>query len=360
MDGNGLYRLVEDYAACGDHRAGTSVDHLTAAWMASQLADRGLTVEVDEFPFARWQAEGEVTVAGEPVDWLGVHREWDGPVSAGPVHAVGGSVGFGGEMPFDDVVSDAVTAGAVSVVLATEHHAGSLVAVNRAPAQATGFPVLLVAGREAERLADGEVRVDVTASTVAGRTANVLARNDMPGDPLVIGTPMTGWFRCAGERATGIAVLLELVERFADRPLLVVASTAHEFDNEGLHRWITGRDRNAAAVVHVGAAVASEEPDSEGGRRLASTRLGFVRGAADGDGVAEALEAACYRVVPDPTGWLGEGAVWQEWPVPILSLSGMGPWFHTPEDVPEASTSPASLVTAADAVADAVAALLGA
>ncbi len=358
MDGAALYRLVEEYAEFGIHRTGTAADHLTAEWLAVQLSDRGLAVDRDEFPFARWQADGEVTVGGEPVDWIGVHREWDGAVPPGPVHAVARSVGHGGEMPFDDVVAEATAAGCTSVVLATEHHAGSLVAVNRAPGQATGFPVLLVPGRLGDRLSEAEVRVDVTATTVAGRTANLVARNDVPGDPLVLGTPLTGWFTCAGERGTGIAVLLELVERFAHLPLLVVATAAHEFDNEGLERWFAGWDGAARAVVHVGAAVASEEPDPDGGRRLASTRMARIRGAGHADAMVEALGDARYTTFVDPEQWLGEGAVWQRRPMPILSLSGAGPWFHTPEDLPEASTSPEALAVAADAVSRAAALLL--
>ena len=57
---------------------------------------------------------------------------------------------------------------------------------------------------------------------------NLEARNGL--EAVLITTPLTGWFGCAGEQGTGVAVLLDLVERFADRPLLVLATGGHELD----------------------------------------------------------------------------------------------------------------------------------
>ena len=67
--------------------------------------------------------------------------------------------------------------------------------------------------------------------------------------------PLTGWFGCAGERGTGVAVLLDLVERFADRPLLVLATGGHELDYLGVRQWVAARraehGERPVAVIHV-------------------------------------------------------------------------------------------------------------
>ena len=178
MEGDRLFGLVEEYAAFGDHRTGSDADHATTGWLVQQFADRGLTVEVDAYGFDRWQAHGDVTIDDEPVEHLALHGEWEGPVPEGPVLATGYSVGFGGEQSFEAVAGAAQSSGYTSAVLATEHPHGSLVGVNRAPGEETGFPIVLVPAREAGRLDGAEgsrIRVDLTAEIGPGTTANVVA-----------------------------------------------------------------------------------------------------------------------------------------------------------------------------------------
>jgi hypothetical protein len=234
------------------------------------------------------------------------------------------------------------------------------VAVNRAPGDETGFPVVLVPGREAARLEGTEgsrIEVDLAAEVVPGTTANVVAANGVEGMPLLLTTPMTGWFGCAGERGTGLAVLLELVERFADRPLLVLATTGHELLYEGVRRWVAERSLEVSAIVHVGADLATEAYGEGGVRALATSRVAFCGRSTAAAGVGRALEPGGWAFREDPAAWLGEGEVWSGFDVPLLSLTGAGPWFHTREDTPAGSTSPQSLATVADALADAVVAL---
>ena len=359
MEGDRLFGLVEEYAAFGDHRTGSDADHATTGWLVQQFADRGLTVEVDAYGFDRWQAHGDVTIDDEPVEHLALHGEWEGPVPEGPVLATGYSVGFGGEQSFEAVAGAAQSSGYTSAVLATEHPHGSLVGVNRAPGEETGFPIVLVPAREAGRLDGAEgsrIRVDLTAEIGPGTTANVVAANGVVGRPLLLTTPMTGWFGCAGGRGTGLAVLLDLVECLADRPLMVLATSGHEFLYDGVKRWVADRRLDATAIVHVGAAAASEAPEGIGRRALAPTRVAFCGGSTAATVVGEALAPGAWSFVPEPEpdAWLGEGEVWSELDLPVLSVTGAGPWFHTPEDTPSNSTSPESLAVCAAALGEAV------
>jgi hypothetical protein len=360
MEGDQLFELVEEYAAFGDHRTGSGVDHATTEWVAQQLADRGLTVEVSAYGFDRWQAHGDVTIDDEPIEHLALHGEWEGPVPGGPVLAAAYSVGFGGEQSFEAVAGAAQASGYSSAVLATDHPHGSLVGVNRAPGEETGFPIVLVPGREAGRLDGAEgsrIRVDLTAETTPGTTANVVASNGVEGRPLLLTTPMTGWFGCAGERGTGLAVFLDLVERLSDRPLLVLSTSGHELLYDGVRRWVADRNLDATAIVHVGADVASEAYGDGGVRSLATSRVAFCGGSTAVEAVGEAMTPGAWSFVPEPDAWLGEGEVWCQTGSPLLSVTGAGPWFHTPQDTPSNSTSPDSLAVCAAALGEAVEAL---
>ena len=53
MDGDDLYRVVEEYEALGIHRAGTPVDRATFDWYERHLEAVGLTTERSVVPFDR-------------------------------------------------------------------------------------------------------------------------------------------------------------------------------------------------------------------------------------------------------------------------------------------------------------------
>lgn len=359
--GDELFGLVCAYTALGDHRTGSAVDDRTAAWMAQQLTDRGLSVERQPVAFDRWVSTSSVTVAGREIDHLAVPYEWTGSLTTARVHVGSFDPARGG---FPELLSAPIEvardAGADVAVLATEHPNGSLVGVNRVyGAETSGFPTVLIAGRDLEGAAAGPIEVSLTAEQVPGTTTNVVATNGRSGVPLLLTTPLTGWFGCAGERATGIAVLLHLVERFGHLPLLVVATGGHELHWFGVDRWIDSAAPTPSAVVHVGASVAVEEDDPAGGRRLADGRLAMTTLDEPASApVAAALEAARLGLHPATDRWIGEGKSWSRLPVPLLSFSGAGVDFHTPEDIPERVTSPAALAVAAESIGDAVEAFL--
>lgn len=356
--GDDLYRLVAEYSELGVHRTGTDVDRTTAEWFTRQLAARGFEPSVDSLAFDQWCGESTLIADGEPVEHLPVYYEFEGEIDTDAPMVMALDPMSGG---FPGIVAgpaaEARAAGADALILSTTHPDGSLVAINRVPGAGSGVPTVLIAGRDHERLSHAASRrLHLRAWTQPGSTATVCATGGPAGPPLVLTTPLTGWFGCAGERGTGIAVLLDLATRLTDVPVLVAATGGHELDMFGARQWVAGvAGDDLRGVVHVGASVASEEPDSDGGRRLATTRLAMtsVDGAA-ASAMAAALAPAALDLGTGATSWIGEAEVFAALGVPMLSLSGAGPQFHTPEDTPEAATSPRSLETAADAVFDAV------
>ena len=230
-----LYAWVEAYAEFGDHRTGTSVDHLTAQWMSMRLGDFGLEVEGVSEPFDRYVAESELNADGAAVDHLPVYYCFDGSVATDKVHVVSFdpmSGGFPGAV--DGAIDEARASGAEAAVLVTQHPEGSLVAVNRVLGAASAeFPVVLAAGRDLDRLQNGYIQLALQASTEPGMTLNVVGTNlrmfdEDITDPLMLTTPLNGWFGCAGERGSGIAVLLGVVAALRERAMMVVASGGHE------------------------------------------------------------------------------------------------------------------------------------
>src|SRR5947207_11262129 len=70
------------------------------------------------------------------------------------------------------------------------------------------------------------------------RAKNVIARLDRGKDLIVVSTPQSGWFRCAGERGPGIALFLGLARWASRRPsgssFLFVSTSGHELGGLGM------------------------------------------------------------------------------------------------------------------------------
>lgn len=361
MDGVALHRLVEEYEALGIHRAGTAVDRATVDWCEGHLRSLGLRTERSSVPFDRYDTDSELTADGHPIDHLPLAYEWTGSIDTDDVVVFEVDIGHGGHTDaVDDAAREARVGGSTAAVLATRHPDGSLVAANRTIGDRGGIPTVLVAGRDHDRLrAARSVRLRMHARRQPATTENLTARNDVDGIPLLLTTPLTGWFRCSGERGTGIAVLLDLVERFADHPLLVLATGAHELDYLGVRRWVADGAEQVAAIAHIGASVGCDAVDGSGERHLVETRIARTDvGGAPAQAMGAALATANYRFVASASSWGGESEVLCDLGAPMLSVTGAGAAFHTPEDVTADVTSPASLATAGRAIADAFDTLL--
>ncbi len=347
-----LYGIVEEYAALGIHRTGTSVDRATVDWMAEQLADAGLTVEREPYDFEQWTAESMLTADGDAVDHLPVFHEFVGSIDTTDIHVEVIDPLFGG---FPSVLGPAIATardvGAGALVVATQHDEGALVAINRHPEHGSRVPTALVAGSEAERLTNASsVRLVMDSTLTPSWSTNLFATNDLDGPVLMLTTPLTGWFTCAGERGTGIAVTIDLARRLtqAGTPVQVLATTGHELENLGARRWLDRNVVDAVATMHIGASVGV--PDA---LRAAMTNVE----ADDASDLVDAVGRAGIALRTDADNWLGEGQLHAATGVPLLSFSGAGIDFHTPNDVPDRVTSPEFMNDVADALFDAAVAL---
>lgn len=371
--GSRLYERVERYADFGVHRTGHATDRPTAEWVASELADAGLRILIDDVPFDQCVIDSALLCDGDPVEHLVVPYEWTGTLDTDQVTLRRFDAGFGGRAnPLDEAIAE-LGEPPLPLLLTTGGADSALRGVNRRIHEGSGLPVVLAAGGEHDRLSRGSLRLRIDAHRRPGVTANVFAATERAanGEPaLVLSTPLNGWFQCAGERGTGVAVLLDLVERFADHPLLVVATGGHELDYFGARHWEAqaaageGPERTLGVatwlgVVHIGASIAVEQHDAPPPRPLAATRVAMTSIPADRSAaMTTSLARANYQLASDADRWLGEAEVFSAFELPLLSFTGAGHDFHTPHDTPERATSPRGMQLAADAIADAVASFL--
>jgi hypothetical protein len=347
-----MFADVESYGSRPTHRTGTNDDAATIEWLRSLLLVDGASVTVDPWRFPQWIAEWSAQLDGVPIESLPLFYETSGSFER-----------------------DAID------IVATKHPGGLLTVRNqRALHEVSELPraTLQVAGQFAGREADVRAHID-NARIVEGRSANVLASfgcdfgdGDVFGEmDVLIATPISGWFSCASERGTGIAIGRWLLRTLAQAGLRVgfLATSGHELFNLGLEHHLqrhlqqsTFREGaqgcpNAKMIVHVGASVAARMP----GEPLAlSDQLYTTSNTA---GVGSALEAIGFHnrlAGPDPKQWIGEGTRWCSVGRPLLSIAGMSHWFHTPEDTPERSTSPELLDQVATALYGEVLTLLAA
>jgi hypothetical protein len=334
-----LFGIVEEYAAIGaHHRTGTPEDARTLDWFEHRVRALGATTERQPWSFDRYDAEWSVTVDGADVVALPLFYEGTGEIeSTTPLIAIVSAVPFGTFPEWPTILADARTAGAPVVVLATRSPSGGLTAPNRSPAQpGSGLPTLLVSGALAERLKRASVGARVAARIVAGRTSNVIGRlGDGPDrDRILLTTPLSGWFRCAGERGTGIAVMLAVAERLAAEgvPILVNGDSGELIDL-GAHRFAETKPA-ARAIVHFGMGVAAGEPD---GADLRLTDGLKIR--ASVSEVRAALATVfgplgkTFIVIPDaerarPESWFGELRVWCTLDRPLISIAGGSSLFQ--------------------------------
>mgnify|MGYP000745877046 CR=1 FL=1 len=358
MNGQDLFDTVVAYSELGDHRSGTAVDEDSLAWMHAQLENIG-AVEVTRMPysFRKYDARWEVRVDGSAVPSIPLFYEGVGHVrtadpATGSLRVVAGS-----EVPdLRAFTAGAKAAGARAAVIATQAGNDLLCAVNRDPVEGSGLPTLCVAGGLAGALEATRVEVEIDARVTEGFSANLRASfGDAPDEARVLlTTPLSGWFRCAGERGTGIAVCLAVAQTLAAEGIgvTVLVTNGHELGGLGVHRYLDREQILEKAVFHFGASVASGQTDGVHPPTMRTTLLrpSAWAGSSKRSELEEALRplGVAVRLPTDeearsPDGWIGESAAWAPLGKPLVSIAGGFPLHHAPEDLPHVATNPALL-----------------
>lgn len=374
-DGNFVSRLADDlrrHAGLWEKYSGGPGDEGTATWVAERMRAAGLSVEAQAFdvPFftpmvCRLQcgdAMAEV-LPQAPVVTTGATGI---TARLAPVHGAHDAAGAGGAIaliiapyrrhaaiwlpPIGPLVRAAADAGARAIVIATMGPSGEAVALN-APADApfVAVPTAILAPRNLEPLLSAAARGETATLTldgIAGRrpTANLVGRLERGPRWLAFSTPRTGWFDCVGERGTGTAAFLALIEwaamRYPDHSLFALNSGGHEYRFGGAHRAMemAPGPRDTALWVHVGATLAARDmlelrdrsvvlPSADPQRMLMATEP-LLDAAAAAFGGLSGLERP--QPVLSEAGELSviTGRGYEK----AFAVLGVHRWFHTRED----------------------------
>ena len=368
LDGAALYADVKTYSDLGIHRTGLPGDTATTVWLERALTAAGYAVERQAFDYPVFELGrsdltlGDQRIAGFPY-WTpkttpsgGLMAPLSATGQAGTILVISLRAGSGGGLyaPPPPPISDGVGSGAAAVIAITESPLGEMSALNRTPKSAPcPVPVMLVAGREgaalkaaAEKGQSATLRLE--GRTIAGKAENVIGRRARRGRHLVVSTPKSGWFRCAGERGSGVAIWLGLARWLAttDHNVTLLAASGHEFDGYGGHIFtetLAPRPADTKLWLHIGANVAAYDYALQSGAitRQAVPRADRILACSDGlmPLAAEAFAGQPGYQKPfdiDQKTPPGEVALFQSRGyAPLIGVVAGHPLHHTPIDLPD-------------------------
>ena len=288
-------RIIQEYDSQGWHRTGTLSDHESADWLLGKVLEEGLLAEKERFelpmvvPGDCYLQVGDRVIPGLPM--------YDGSFTSlegvdGRLGLVGSTTdiwvgatrrGQGGLSDHDrfgelqDIQSARLSLNPKGLVAVTLGESPGLMASN-APKfwDPFGPPVLQVSSEFGDLLQEfairqTEIRVVVHVERMDSESFNIVGRIkglDSTLAPLVVMTPRSGWWHCAGERGGGLACWLEVMRTISqtgpDRDVIFLATSAHELGMYGITPFLSERTdfvRYAANWIHFGANIgASQEP----------------------------------------------------------------------------------------------------
>jgi hypothetical protein len=370
--GHRLYNLVKEYSRWSVHRTGTASEKAALDWFQSELQRRGAATSRFQYSFPRYEWTAQVRVGGRTVDTIPLYYQGVGNVSSDkpfvkPVTVNNAATGAAVVAAVQEAEAENASLAVLPVFNSVPPYPtyDGLVAVNVVPVAATtGVPTLFIPGQLADQAQQG-VQAHIVARIVPDQSHVITGWFGKPvSDPIIVATPQSGWFTCAAERGSGIAVALELAADLArTHPVFVVGASGHELNGIGISTYLQDAfDLQPRAVICVGSSIAAGDIDPVSGQfELASTRtVDSNPPISSVPGLAEALQAG--RFAPT-TPFPGDSAAWYQRlgnSVPLLGFSGDFPRFHTPDDRPGVTTSPALLDTAYQSVHAAALALISA
>jgi hypothetical protein len=299
-----LQGVLERYAGFGIKASGGPGDVATGAWLEDELSRAGFSTERHPFEVPFFEArEASLTCAGATA-----------PVHPQPIVVPTGPRGISAPLRLAErnadltgaialvalpakrwvtlldpqasrPIAEAIGKGAAAVVLVTNGPIGEQIGLNvslkrppferpvatLAPKDAGPFLAAAEAGRAARLTVDG------TGGGAARRPAfNLIGRLDRKAArTLIVSTPRSGWFTCAAERGSGLAVWLALAHWLARTDhgvnLEFLATSGHEYEYVGGERYLAERAPKPAQTrmwVHIGASLAARDWHELGSRLL--------------------------------------------------------------------------------------------
>jgi hypothetical protein len=348
-----IAKIIQEYDSQGFHRTGTEVDRVCASWLVGHIQQLGLEAIVEKFPISRvdpvqaYVQIGQRRVEGVPA--------FDGRFTdASGVKGKLGLCGTEADIAVTHVSPNASPAmykefqscrraGRYKGIIAITRGKRPGLSLLNAPnfTSAFGPPVLQVSSEEAPWLEEAVKQgAEVVLVTQVRRTAvNALnVTTTLKGQqanlaPLVLITPSSGWWRCAGERGGSLACWLEAMKALCAkkpaRDVVFVTTSGHELGSLGLKFFLKQHPelvKTALVWLHFGANIGAAV---DGGSALfASTeefeKMAFVA-------MSQSDAAPDERFPPSHMPY-GEVREIHQQGGHYISLLGRNALFHLPQD----------------------------
>lgn len=375
LSGEKLYEDVIAYYNLGEHRTASEVDLRTSQWLLDQLRAAGLKATLHSFTLRQFSVRqtrlmiGQQSIRAFPL-WF-PRPTGATPISAGlalfesnaepgslrgrialvTFPASAGAAMHQGSI-HSRIVLAAANAGASAVVAITEGATREIIALNSpAGAEPWPVPVVLAGQRDGPALAaaaglrakaslvlEGEDDSEATAK-------NVVARVDRGKDLIVVSTPQSGWFRCAGERGPGIAMFLGLArwasKRSTGASFLFVSTSAHELGGVGMKSFLNELAPPPERVlcwIHLGAGIATyswEETETGLKRLREADPARLLMTSPDLVPLLTASFAGLPGLTPTVSRAVGEFEFMLKAGYRIFGIAAGHRFHHTPADSPE-------------------------
>lgn len=284
--------VVARYAGLGDKASGGPGDTGAGEWLETELTRAGYQCSRQYFE-APWFESEQATLSIEGHAATIIPQAVVTPTAAGglnaPLRLALGEGRLDGAIAMivlpsrrwssalESYITSALTGvwarGASAAVLVTTGPTGDALALN-APAHRDpkAGPIAVLAPADAPAFLDAAAEGRTGRLVVTGRGGhrpafNLIARLSREARrTVVLSTPRSGWFGCAGERGSGIAVWLAsalwLADRRDDIDVELVAISGHEYENLGGERYLHEQappPERTRLWVHVGANLAARD-----------------------------------------------------------------------------------------------------
>ena len=340
-----LYNNFRKYCEVDDHRTGHPGQQATIQWLRQDLIAAGAKVALHSFRYSHYDVDCSLRSGKESIRCMPLYYSSQQAQPA-LVNVLTSLINLehGDAAAVEKIRQMLKTSNDDNslLVVGTVCPNQSLYAINTTPDQTTKSPVLLVAQSDYQRIEPDSLTGHFLAVMNVRESHNVIAGFNF--DPasagpknwqqtLAITTPISGWFECAGERGTGLAIALGLARQMAlSYKVALVLTTGHELGYCGGFAFAHQQAHPPVAVIHIGSCVGANDAKLEINTNIPLHKLDLSRAPTATVNQISRLEGR--------ESWVGESECWAHFQRPMISIAGQNADFHTPLDVMTTATSP--------------------
>lgn len=350
-----LFEIASSYSSFGYHRTGSQSQLKTEGWLQQCLKKLTNRVECFDYDYQHFEARTEVFINKKLIPSMALYYEAVGELrDCRNFEVTSVEISADETSDYEVIKQKQKQAGQRKcevLVVATWGANDSLRAFNVTPLLKDTLPTVMVPGSEHENLHEGTLSLNYSAELSQRKAKNIIAcfGDHSTDDPVVITTPISGWFECAGERGTGIALAIALAKKISKtKPVRLVLASGHELGYLGGFKYTAGLKASPAAVIHIGSCLATHGSALNAWSNIEDNRF---------DQFASYLQQVDIPITKvakpsERTDWVGEAECWSHFNCPMISIAGDNPVFHTPEDRIAAATNPEVMAEMFDVLSD--------